>query len=95
MRLVWSELALVQLQEAREFVAQDNPDAADRLVATIRAAAARLGEFPLLGQALPAGRRACVVPRTPFRLIYRIVDDDLLLIVSVWHGARRWPFNAA
>ncbi|MCO6415626.1 type II toxin-antitoxin system RelE/ParE family toxin [Siccirubricoccus sp. KC 17139] len=92
MELLWSPLARAQLREARDFIAQDNPDAADRLVAAIETAAAHLLVFPQSGQATGQRRRAWQVPRTPFRLIYR-VRGERLDILMVWHGARAWPFD--
>ena len=37
-----------------------------------------------------AGRRLFAVPGTSFLLIYRVENDDLI-ILRVWHGARQWP----
>jgi plasmid stabilization system protein ParE len=89
-KLVWSPIALRHLREARDFIAQDNPEAADRLVALIDERAATLALFPGAGRAEPAGRRALALPPTPFRLIYRTLPDRIL-ILAVWHGARAWP----
>lgn len=82
--------AVRQLREARAFIARDDPDAADRLVAAIRQTADRITAFPRSGVPLGGPHRASQVPRTPFRLIYRLEAADRLRIIAVWHGARAW-----
>jgi len=89
-RLVWSRTAQRHLREARDFIAQDNSEAADALVALIAARAATLQEFPLAGRALRGDRRAFALPSTPYRLFYRVLPDRVV-IQAVWHGARAWP----
>ena len=93
MPLLWSAFAQHQLQEARGYIAQDDPDAADRIVAAIRTTADRIMAFPASGRLLPDGCRAAQVPHTPFRLIHVVEAPDRLRIIAVWHGARRWPFD--
>jgi toxin ParE1/3/4 len=34
--------------------------------------------------------RELVIPRTPYVVAYTIVDEQVM-ILSVMHGARRWP----
>jgi toxin ParE1/3/4 len=92
-RLVWSGTSLRHLREARDFIALDNPDAAEGLVAAIRAAADRLLTFPHLGIRMAPHRRRMVVAGTAFHLVYR-VDRDEIVILAVWHGARQWPLSA-
>jgi plasmid stabilization system protein ParE len=89
-RLEFSRTAQRHLREARDFIAQDNPDAADALVAMIIARAATLQEFPLAGRALGGDRRALALPPTPYSLIYRVVATRVV-VLAVWHGARAWP----
>jgi plasmid stabilization system protein ParE len=88
-RLVWSEAARRHLQEVREFIAQDNPDAADRLIALIATRAETLEHFPLAGRLLGAERRALALPPSPYSLVYRVTPDRVL-ILGVRHGARAW-----
>ena len=77
------------MSEARDFIAQDNPDATDTLVALIMARAATLQRFPLAGRALGGDRRAFALPPTPYSLIYRKLPKRVV-VVAVWHGARAW-----
>jgi plasmid stabilization system protein ParE len=89
-RLEFSLTAQRHLREARDFIAQDNPDAADTLVALIVARAATLREFALAGRRLGGDRRAFALPPTPYSLIYRVLPERIV-VPAVWHGARAWP----
>jgi plasmid stabilization system protein ParE len=82
------------MREARDFIAQDNPDAADRLVALIGSRAETLLLFPAAGRRTETGRRSLALPPTSYRLIYRRAANEIL-ILSVWHGARTWPHSEA
>ena len=88
MRLVLADRALDDLREAIAFIAQDDPDAAERIALRLREAAALLAQFPHLGHAVSErDRRVFSVPGTAFRLIYR-VSADRLTVLRIWHGAR-------
>ena len=89
MRLVWSPASRRHLREARDFIAQDNPDAADALVALIEARAETLRLFPAAGRQDSAGRRLMAMPPTPYSLVYRVLADRVF-VIAVWHGARAW-----
>ncbi len=90
MRLEFSRTAQRHLIEARDFIARDNPDAAEALVALILARTSTLQQFPLAGRALAGDRRAFALPPTPYSLIYRI-PPERVVVLAVWHGARAWP----
>ena len=91
MEIIWRAAALDDLEEIRRFIAQDNPSAASRVQAVIRAAVERLADHPSLGRAgSVAGTRELVVARTPYIVAYRVYDNQLR-ILSVLHGARKWP----
>jgi toxin ParE1/3/4 len=60
-------------------------------VARIVEAAATLSEFPQSGRpGRRSGTRELVVVKTPFLVAYR-VRGDLIEILRVLQGARRWP----
>src|SRR5277367_4181993 len=90
-RVRWLRRALANLDEEAEYIAADNPAAAGRLVLRILAAADLLRENPAMGRAgrVP-GTRELVVPETPYIVPYR-VRRDIVEILRVFHGARRWP----
>ncbi|MBU8546695.1 MULTISPECIES: type II toxin-antitoxin system RelE/ParE family toxin [Roseomonadaceae] len=90
MKLVWMPVALRHLHEARDYIAQDNPAAADALVAGLVRRAELLTRFPQAGRTHGGTLRIMALPPTPFSLIYR-VHPDRIAILAVWHGARKWP----
>jgi len=69
-------------------IAADDPDAADRMVERLAAAAGRLVDFPESGRPRPElgeGVRGIVVGR--YLVLYRIGPDSVD-VVRVVHGAR-------
>jgi addiction module RelE/StbE family toxin len=87
-RRVWSERAARQLGEIHAFIARVNPTAADRVLARIIAATARLEEYPYSARAGEAvGTRELVIPRIPYIVVYSVADDAIE-IHGVFHTAR-------
>lgn len=88
--LLWTRPSLRQLSEAREFVAIDDPAAANRQIERIELVVNRLKAFPMMGHAgRQAGTREFAVPGTPYIVVYRLLDDRLR-ILAILHGARNW-----
>jgi toxin ParE1/3/4 len=88
LEIVWSPLARARLKEIRAYVAQDKPDAAERLSARIVAVVEVLRNFPLLGRAgSEPGLRELVVGGTPYIILYR-VSTKRITISTIWHGAQ-------
>ena len=91
MRVVWTRPALRELENIGDYIARDNPAAADGIVTRILDRAAALADQPEVGRpGRVAGTRELVVTGTPFILPYR-VNRDCVEILSVFHGARKWP----
>jgi toxin ParE1/3/4 len=91
MRIVWTELAVRDLAAARNYIARDNPRAADRQVQRVLAAVAGLLQFPEIGRpGRRAGTRELVISRTPYIAAYRLVGDTVE-ILRVMHSRQRWP----
>lgn len=90
-RVRWLKRALRNLKEEADYIAQDDPQAAARIVLRIEAAVALLADHPDLGRAgrVP-GTRELVVPQTPYLVPYR-VRSKRIDILRVFHGRRRWP----
>jgi len=87
----WTRPALADLEAIGDFVARDNPQAAERLVARILSAVDALRDHPNLGRpGRIAGTGELVVADTPYVVPYRVADGDVQ-ILAVFHGARRWP----
>jgi len=91
MKLLYTTRARTDLAEIHDYIGQENPQAARRVVSIIRKAAEALPQNPLVGRAgRVAGTRELAVSRFPFVLAYRI-DANEVQILSVIHTSRVWP----
>ena len=91
MRVEWLRAALNNLDALAEYIARDNPAAAEKTVAAIRLAVENLDRFPALGRpGRISGTRELVVPGTPYIVPYR-VRGDVVQLIRVFHAARKWP----
>lgn len=91
MKLRYERGALADLEEIFAYIAQDNPQAAARLVARIEQAAARIAETPYMGEATRESRFRRF-PVGNYLIVYE-VDETEVIIHYVRHGARRQPWE--
>ena len=91
-RIVWSEQALRQLDQAHDYIALSNSEkVADRVTLQIVACVNQLSSFPMSGRVgRVAGTRELVLSNTPFIAAYA-VDRDRIVILAIYHGAQQWP----
>ncbi len=92
MKLRYERGALADLDKIFAYIAQDNREAAARLVARIEQAAARIAETPHMGE----GTRKSRFRRFPvgnYLIVYEIRQEEVI-IHYVRHGARRRPWEA-
>jgi plasmid stabilization system protein ParE len=88
LEIVWSVWARRRLREIRAYVAQDKPDAAERLATRIVALVELLKEHPYLGrEGSEPGVRELVPGGTPYLIFYR-VRARRVTILTIWHGAQ-------
>jgi addiction module RelE/StbE family toxin len=91
MKIRWLDLAVDDLVDIADYIARDNPDAANRIVSRLWSAARSLATQPEMGR---PGRvfdtRELIVSGTPFIVPYRIIKSEIH-ILRVLHSARRWP----
>lgn len=93
MILRYTRRAVRDLDQAYAFIALDNPAAARRVAASLRAAIEGLRQFPERGRiGRVTGTRELVVPRTPFIVAYRVAGDAID-VLAVIHAARSWPLS--
>jgi toxin ParE1/3/4 len=91
MRIIWRRAALNDLESIREYIAQDNPKAATRVRAAIRAAVDPLAKHPNLGRSgRVEGTRERIVVDLPYIVVYR-VREETVRILAVIHTSRQWP----
>ena len=90
-RVEWTRRALATLDEISDYIAKDDPNAAQRMAERVFDAVDHLLEHPAMGRMgrLP-GTRELVVTGTPYLVPYR-VTGDVVEILRVFHGAQRWP----
>jgi len=89
-RLEWHPTARQDLLTIIEYIAEENPDAAQRLKDDIEAKAALLPEHPQLYRTgRVEGTREMVV-RLNYIAVY-MVDSEAVTILRILHGAQQWP----
>jgi addiction module RelE/StbE family toxin len=93
MKLRYTPRAKLDLAEIHDYIAQENPQAARRVVQLIRKAAETLPQNPQVGRlGRIAETRELTVGRFPFMLAYRIAAEEIQ-VLAVVHTARLWPEN--
>ena len=86
MQVSWTEPARQDLQRIRNYIAEFNPWAANRLAVQLLAAADSLEHFPRRGRAgIELGTRELLSVQ-PYAIVYRI--GPTVEILRVWHGAQ-------
>ncbi len=90
-KVIWSRLAIEELMAIHDYIANDKPSAARETAAKINYSVKLVCQFPSVGK---AGRlqntREYAIPKTSLTLIYTVREHQLL-ILRVFHGARRLP----
>jgi toxin ParE1/3/4 len=98
-RVRWLRTTLANLDAEAEYIAEDNPAAAGRVVLRILRAVELLKKNPALGRAgrvagtrelVVVGTRELVVVGTPYVVPYR-VRGEVVEILRMFHAARKWP----
>ena len=89
MKVHWLRAAVRNLIEQEEYIARDDPDAAERIVTRVYEAVDRLALQPASGRpGRVPGTRELVVSGTPFVIPYRVRENGIE-VLRVLHGARR------
>ena len=85
----WTDEAVGWLREIYTYIANDNPKAARNTVNKILEKAKLLIEFPELGGIYPidAPYKIRVMYYSHYRISYKIVDENRIDILGVFHGA--------
>jgi len=85
-QLQFSASAVEDLKRLREFIAVNNPEAAENVSLRLRQAIGKLTLFPAIGRPVLEldGVREFVVDNYVVRYLY--TDENLIVILRVWHG---------
>ena len=86
MRVIWTELAFAQLDEAMAFISVDSPQTAARWLDMILEAAGQLSEFPDSGRVVAEAAREDIreLIFSPYRLVYQR-DSDAVYVTMLLH----------
>lgn len=92
MKIIWSPTAIADLAAIAEYIAQDHPQAAWRLIQRLRLRTRRLAQHPRLGRAVPEWEAEEIreLIEAGHRIIYQILPRRIE-IVTVLDGRRRLP----
>ncbi len=92
MRVRWTKRARAQLLEIFDFIAEERPLTAERVVGRLRDATQGLARFPLRGRKVPEFDNPAIRERlvSPHRIIYTVQGDDIF-ILAVYDGRRLLP----
>jgi addiction module RelE/StbE family toxin len=93
LRLRWTQRALDEFESSHDYIAKDNPHAAQEVAQRILDASRKLLDYPHIGRiGEDEDTREWRVQRTPYLLVYQI-RDDVIELLHVWHAKREWPQN--
>ena len=89
-RLEWRQAARADLLAILDYISDDNPEAAERLINEIEVKVSRLPRRPgLFRRGRVAGTREMVV--RPNYLVIYTEDEQAVVILRVLHAAQQWP----
>ena len=93
MQVKWLRNAAKNLNDATEYIADDNPKVARKFFMHTIESVNKLAQYPELGRAgrVP-GTRELVIFGYPYIIPYRIKDGDVE-ILRVFHTSRMWPIK--
>jgi plasmid stabilization system protein ParE len=94
MRVIWSPLAIDRASEIAEYIAQDNPTAAENWVNAVFFKVESLKSFPESGRIVPeidnVHFRELIYGN--YRIIYRI-EESQISILTIRHGKQILPVD--
>lgn len=92
----WTERAVADLRAVDEYIAADDPRAAERWVARLIAKAEAASQLPMAGRVVPEKGRPDVreVFLRTYRIVYRVREGSIL-VLTVFEGHRLFPRGAA
>ncbi|PCI07855.1 MAG: plasmid stabilization protein [Gammaproteobacteria bacterium] len=81
-QIIWTEPALLDLNEIAEYIALDKPSAASHLVQKVFSKTERLEEFPESGRKPPELKKSRYkeIIVDPCRIFYRVEKDNVYIL---------------
>ncbi|HEX5270809.1 MAG TPA: type II toxin-antitoxin system RelE/ParE family toxin [Gemmataceae bacterium] len=93
-QVVWTELALADLEAIIRRVAKDKPNAAEKLRLGLLGSVHVLGQFPFIGPVYERDRsgRTREILHGRYRIFYRVKEaESRVEVLTIWHGGRQEP----
>ncbi|KHE92122.1 MAG: type II toxin-antitoxin system RelE/ParE family toxin [Candidatus Scalindua rubra] len=93
-KIVWSQTARLDLREIVSFIAEDDPEIAEKFGLKIIDYAERASRFQKGGRTVPEFRDGKLREFIfhSYRVIYRVKEENKIIeIARVWHAARGTP----
>ncbi len=91
MRVKWTRKALLNLDYAVEYIAVDNPPAAQKVAQKVWNTSQLLAAQPGLGRpGKVSGTRELIISGLPYILPY-LVQGENIIILRVLHTSMKWP----
>lgn len=91
MRLRWAASAVRDLERITDYLFDETPQHAPRLVRFLYKSATALKTFPNRGRpGKKQGTRELVIPSLPYIFVYQ-VREDTVYIARILHAAQQWP----
>lgn len=92
MRIIWSPLSIDRISETAEYIARDNPRAAEDWINTVFARIDQLSKFPESGRIVPEinNQKIRELIHGDYRLVYRI-EEKQISVLTVRHGKQILP----
>lgn len=84
MKLTFSESSIADLESLREFIAKNNPEAAERMSLRLRQLIGNLILHPDMGRLVP--ELPNVRELVAGNYVVRYMREDTVVILRVWHG---------
>jgi len=92
----WAERAVADLRAIDNYIAADNPAAAERWVGKLIAKAETAARLPMAGRVVPEKGRCDIreVFLRTYRIVYRVREEGIV-VLTIFEGHRLFPPNAA
>ena len=94
MKVEWTESALEQLWAIHEYIAQNSPEYAQRVVDRLTRRTQQIRNFPLSGRMVPEHDRPQLreIIEGQYRIIYYIKPDQID-VIAVIHSTQQTPWG--
>jgi toxin ParE1/3/4 len=88
-RIVFHPLAEQELVDVASYYEEQNQGLGLEYLAEVEGAVNLLIRYPSAGVVVQESIRQLILPKFPYSLLYRVVDDDLIRILAIAHHKRK------